>query len=93
MCDVTWNEEPNNTCERRRHGDKQHIVRRCVSGNRDTPFCYGNEENSHHACMNGYLTTANQSEIRRAYLVSVCGGANGHHAEIVLAQIYKHGGL
>ena len=62
MCDVTWNAEPNNTCERRRHGDKWHIVRRCVSGNRDTPFCYGNEENS-------------------------------HHAEIVLAQIYKHGGL
>ena len=34
-------------------------------------FCYGNEENGHHACMNGHLTTANQSEIRKAYLVSV----------------------
>ena len=36
-------------------------------------FCYGNEENGHHACMNGYLTTANQSEIRKSYLVSVRG--------------------
>ena len=34
-------------------------------------FCYGNEENGSHACMNWHLTTANQSEIREAYLVSV----------------------
>ena len=32
-------------------------------------FCYGDEEN---ACIYAvYLTTANQREIRRAYLVSV----------------------
>ena len=34
-------------------------------------FCYSNEENGHYACMNGHLTTANQSEIREAYLVLV----------------------
>ena len=34
-------------------------------------FCYGDKENRHRACTNGYLTTANQSEIRKAYLVSV----------------------
>ena len=33
-------------------------------------FCYGDEENGHRACTNGHLTTANQSEIRKAYLVS-----------------------
>ena len=33
-------------------------------------FCYGDEENGHRACTKGYLTTANQSEIRKAYLVS-----------------------
>ena len=35
------------------------------------PFCHGDEENGHHACMNGHLTTADQSEIRKANLVSV----------------------
>ena len=35
-------------------------------------FCYGDEASEHHACMNGHLPTANQSEIRKAYLVSVC---------------------
>ena len=35
-------------------------------------FCYGDESSGHHACMNGHLTTANQSEIRKAYLVSAC---------------------
>ena len=34
-------------------------------------FCYGDEENAHRACTNEHLTTANQSEIRRAYLASV----------------------
>ena len=34
-------------------------------------FCNGDEENGRHACMNGHLTTADQSEIREAYLVSV----------------------
>ena len=34
-------------------------------------FCHSDEENGHHACMNGYLTTADQSEIRKANLVSV----------------------
>ena len=32
-------------------------------------FCYGDEENARIYAM--HLTTANQSEIRRAYLVSV----------------------
>ena len=31
-------------------------------------FCYGNEASDRHACMNGHLPTANQSEIREAYL-------------------------
>ena len=34
-------------------------------------FCYGNEENGHCACASRHLTTANQSGIRKAYLVSV----------------------
>ena len=34
-------------------------------------FCYGDEENGHCACTSVHLTTANQSEIREAYLVSV----------------------
>ncbi len=34
-------------------------------------FCYGNEASDRHACMNGHLPTANQSEIREAYLNSV----------------------
>ena len=33
-------------------------------------FCHGDEENGHRACTNGHLTTADQSEIREAYLVS-----------------------
>ena len=33
-------------------------------------FCHGDEENGHHACMDGHLTTADQSEIRKANLVS-----------------------
>lgn len=33
-------------------------------------FCYGDEENARIYAV--HLTTANQSEIRRAYLVSVC---------------------
>lgn len=34
-------------------------------------FCYGNEASDRYACMNGHLPTANQSEIREAYLNSV----------------------
>ena len=34
-------------------------------------FCHGDEENGHRACTNGHLTTADQSKIRKAYLVSV----------------------
>ena len=34
-------------------------------------FCYDDEENGHRACTNEHLPTANQSEIRKAYLVSV----------------------
>ena len=33
-------------------------------------FCYDDEENGHRACMSDHLTTANQNEIRRAYLIS-----------------------
>ena len=31
-------------------------------------FCHGDEENEHHACMYGHLTTADQSGIRFANL-------------------------
>lgn len=34
-------------------------------------FCYGDEENGHCAGTDVHLTTDNQSEIRKAYLVSV----------------------
>ena len=37
-------------------------------------FCYGAEENARIYAL--YLTTANQSEIRRAYLVSVSKTSN-----------------
>ena len=33
-------------------------------------FYYGDEASDHHACMNGYLPTANRIESRKAYLVS-----------------------
>ena len=34
-------------------------------------FCYGDEENVRCACTYVHLTTANQSEIHKSYLVSV----------------------
>ena len=34
-------------------------------------FCYGDEENAQCACTNEHLTTANQSGIRKAYIISV----------------------
>lgn len=37
----------------------------------NSSFCYGDEENGHRACTSEHLTTANQSETRKAYLVSV----------------------
>ena len=36
-----------------------------------TVFCYGDEENDHRTWANEHLTTTNQSEIRKAYLISV----------------------
>ena len=41
-------------------------------------FCYGDEENEHCACTSVHLTTANQSEIRKAYLASVIATKNGY---------------
>jgi len=34
-------------------------------------FCYGDEGNGHCAFKNGHLTSANQSKICKAYLVSI----------------------
>ena len=34
-------------------------------------LCHSNEENGCYACINGHLTTADQSEIRSANLVSL----------------------
>ena len=39
--------------------------------NRMAFFCYGDEENAR--IYAAHLTTANQSKMRRAHLVSVCG--------------------
>ena len=36
-------------------------------------LCHGDEENECHACKGRHSTTADQSEIREAYLVSVAG--------------------
>ena len=36
------------------------------SGQKPTLVCYRDEENIHRACTNGYLTTANQRELREA---------------------------
>ena len=52
-------------------------------------FCYGDEENGHHACMNVHLTTANQSEIRKAYLVSVGGGASNRTALYLSGDLWE----
>ena len=49
-------------------------------------FCYGDEENGHRACTSEHLTTANQSEIRKAYLVSV-GYMNNQELCILLDSI------
>ena len=46
-------------------------IRPCITICSAWTFCYGDEENGHCACTSGHLTTANQSEIRKAYLVSV----------------------
>ena len=40
--------------------------------NRMAFFCYGDEENARIYAV--HLTTANQSKMRRAHLVSVCAG-------------------
>ena len=48
-------------------------------------FCYGDEENARIYAV--HLTTANQSEIRRAYLVSVCKDAHTLFWSINLFQI------
>ena len=40
-------------------------------------FCYGDEENGHRACTSDHLTTANQSEIHRAYLFSAWKEVHG----------------
>ena len=48
-------------------------------------FCYGDEENARIYAV--HLTTANQSEIRRAYLVSVCKDAHTLFWSINLLQI------
>ena len=45
-------------------------TRQCIFNGRCVVFCYGDEENARIYAV--HLTTANQSEIRRAYLVSVC---------------------
>lgn len=41
-----------------------------------TIFCCGDEENGRCACTNGNSTTADQSEIRKANLVSVLSDKN-----------------
>ena len=47
------------------------IEKRMISFEIPSFFCHGDEENGHRACTNGHLTTADQSEIRKAYLASV----------------------
>ena len=46
-------------------------TRQCIFNGRCVVFCYGDEKNARIYAV--HLTTANQSEIRRAYLVSVIG--------------------
>ena len=43
-------------------------TRQCIFNGRRVVFCYGDEENARIYAV--HLTTANQSEIRRAHLVS-----------------------
>ena len=59
-------------------------------------FCYGDEENARIYAV--HLTTANQSEIRRAYLVSVSEEGNQATAQLSFGftrayneKIRKHG--
>ena len=49
------------------------------------PFCYGDEENARIYAV--HLTTANQSEIRRAHLVSVMVTRN-RTCNFTLFQVY-----
>lgn len=49
-------------------------------------FCYSDEENGRCTCASGDLTTANQSEIRKAYLVSVVSGRKFERRERKMAK-------
>ena len=49
-------------------------------------FCYGDEENARIYAV--HLTTANQSEIRRAYLVSVCRILYCYSSQIMIFNKY-----
>ena len=51
-------------------------TRQCIFNGRCVVFCYGDEENARIYAV--HLTTANQSEIRRAYLVSVMATRKMH---------------
>ena len=44
------------------------VIRQCIFNGRCVVFCYGDEENARIYAVR--LTTADQSEIRRAHLVS-----------------------
>ena len=52
-------------------------------------LCYGDEENARIYTV--HLTTANQSEIRRVYLVSVMESVDQNHSEFGMTIKRKNG--
>ena len=61
-------------------------TRQCIFNGRCVVFCYGDEENARIYAV--HLTTANQSEIRRAYLVSVCRILYWYSSQIMIFNKY-----
>ena len=61
-------------------------TRQCIFNGRCVVFCYGDEENARIYAV--HLTTANQSEIRRAYLVSVCRILYCYSSQIMIFNKY-----
>ena len=54
-------------------------------------MCHGDEENGHRACTNGHLTTADQSEIRKAYLASVFRQIKSNSSALKLDLVVHYG--
>ena len=66
-------------------------TRQCIFNGRCVVFCYGDEENARIYAV--HLTTANQSEIRRTYLVSVMESFNQSVSQLCYDIEYQKSGV